>query len=111
MHSRYRTLKDGTKKRDRYLKSRCKTCSSKIVRLWRLKNDFGMTEAQQKQMITKQKNKCPICGDLLNDNYHTDHDHKTGRVRGILCSYCNQGLGQFKDNVESLKNAIEYLRL
>ncbi len=38
-----------------------------------------------------------------------DHDHKTGKIRGLLCSNCNNGLGRFYDNVELLQNAIGYI--
>ncbi|MEU8007743.1 endonuclease domain-containing protein [Catellatospora sp. NPDC049111] len=41
---------------------------------------------------------------------HVDHDHEFGNVRGILCFNCNGGLGQFKDNEQSLARAIEYLK-
>ena len=54
---------------------------------------------------------CAICGELPKDKYalHIDHDHKTGRVRGLLCNSCNTGLGKLGDNVAGLRAALEYL--
>ena len=43
------------------------------------------------------------------NNPHIDHNHKTNKIRGILCGNCNMGLGHFKDNLDVLKNAIKYL--
>lgn len=60
---------------------------------------------------------CAICGNHLSsqsiikrERGHIDHCHTTNKVRGVLCDLCNKGLGQFKDNIESLTKAIEYLR-
>jgi len=39
-----------------------------------------------------------------------DHDHETGKFRGMLCHHCNRGLGNFKDKIENLEKAIEYLK-
>ena len=38
-----------------------------------------------------------------------DHDHKTGKIRGLLCHYCNSGLGLLGDTIERVTNTIEYL--
>jgi len=47
--------------------------------------------------------------DYKSSSPQIDHDHETGKVRGILCVNCNLGLGSFKDNPKVLKNAINYL--
>ena len=56
---------------------------------------------------------CHLCGTEDRGNvwneWHIDHDHKTGEVRGALCHGCNIGLGGFKDNIDILNKAIEYL--
>lgn len=63
-------------------------------------------------MLAAQGGKCAICAQNLapGPNCHTDHCHKTGRVRGILCNGCNIGLGYFRENPEALAGAIAYLR-
>ena len=65
-----------------------------------------------KSMLKKQNNKCVICGNEFKNSksIHVDHNHKTGNVRELLCSKCNTGLGMFYDNIESLANAIKYLK-
>lgn len=61
---------------------------------------------------------CAICGesetakspiDGAVKRLAVDHDHRTGQVRGLLCSTCNNGLGCFKDNIQLMKRAIDYL--
>jgi hypothetical protein len=74
---------------------------------------FGMTMEQWQDMFSKQGDGCAICsvGDTGNGrDWHLDHDHKTGKVRGILCHGCNTGLGGFKDSEQFLLAAITYLR-
>jgi hypothetical protein len=55
----------------------------------------------------KEGNKCAICGST--DRLVIDHCHSTMKLRGILCSKCNQGLGLFTDSIEKLQGAIDYL--
>lgn len=50
---------------------------------------------------------CCICGET--HRLCIDHDHDTLQVRGLLCGKCNSGLGMFTDNINKLKNAINYL--
>lgn len=56
---------------------------------------------------------CAICGSHVSMDgkrkHAADHDHKTGKFRGVLCNSCNSGLGYFQDNPELLQKAIQYL--
>lgn len=64
--------------------------------------------------VVKQGNNCAICGrdrTTQNRRLAIDHDHKTGLLRGLLCTTCNTGLGCFRDSVELLNKAIRYLGL
>ncbi|MDQ1705857.1 MAG: hypothetical protein QOF18_2223 [Frankiaceae bacterium] len=58
-------------------------------------------------MIEAQGGTCAVCPGKPE---HVDHDHETGRVRGILCFNCNQALGNVRDNPTVLKGLIDYLR-
>ena len=64
-------------------------------------------------MFKEQNGVCAICGSPevsdRNSNLCVDHDHETGKIRGLLCNKCNRGLGYFLDNPKILKNALKYL--
>jgi hypothetical protein len=73
---------------------------------------YGLTQEEVIQMHEERLGKCDICGcqtDHRYDKLCVDHSHDTGKVRGLLCFSCNTALGNFKDNIENLKNAISYL--
>lgn len=70
----------------------------------------GITEDAYRSLLDRAAGVCMICGDPPEDDFHLDHDHETGKVRGLLCHLCNKGLGQFKDDPERLIKAAEYLR-
>jgi len=108
-----------------YKQASCKTCKNKQrtekrkldadkeklrKRKQRLMAKYGLTIENYEVMYGNQEGKCFICNkpeSLL----HVDHCHTSGNVRGLLCSNCNVGLGNFKDNVENLLKAVEYLKL
>lgn len=69
----------------------------------------GIVKLDHMRILEQQRYVCAICGGSLVEREHVDHDHITGRVRGILCGHCNNGLGLFKDNRESLIRAVAYL--
>lgn len=78
-----------------------------------LKRRYGLSQEDYDLILAEQNGRCAICGseDPFDrwGKFHVDHDHLTGYVRGLLCSNCNIGLGQFKDNPMMLKQAIQYL--
>jgi len=69
-------------------------------------------QAYYQDILQQQNNMCAICGisaDESLDKLIIDHNHETLTVRGVVCSYCNKGLGFFKDSPTRLAMAIEYL--
>lgn len=60
-------------------------------------------------MIINQNNSCYICNEILSKRAFVDHCHSTGKIRKLLCNNCNLALGNAKDNIEILKNMINYL--
>ena len=73
------------------------------------RREYGITEEQYNNMILYQNNTCAICKKPSHKTLHIDHDHQTGNVRGLLCSQCNTGIGFFKEDINALASAIEYL--
>lgn len=76
-----------------------------------LKN-FNITLEQYNEMLLSQNSVCAIC--FKHDEKEVrslavDHCHKTGKIRGLLCRYCNQALGILNDDIERIKKAVEYL--
>jgi hypothetical protein len=76
-------------------------------RHYHLKRRYGIGAAEFDRLVRDQRGVCSICG--RSNPEHVDHDHTTGRVRGILCFNCNGGLGQFGDDTERLVRAQLYL--
>ncbi len=81
-----------------------------------LKRDFGITLAQYQAIFVAQGGACASCKmpeeDRRDGNAKwlaVDHDHKTGAIRGLLCTACNTGIGQFVDDPALLRAAADYL--
>lgn len=74
-----------------------------------LKRNYGISLVEYEEMLAKQGGRCAVCGVKSDKTLHLDHNHKTGKVRGLLCHKCNSGLGSFNDDVELLIRAAEYL--
>ena len=88
-------------------------------RRWaKLKSKYGLSKDDYYKILSKQNGVCAICKQAEKERdgqrqqlleLSVDHDHKTGKVRGLLCRQCNIGIGRLQERVEILQNAIEYL--
>ena len=81
-----------------------------------LQKKFSISLAEYGEMLVAQGGKCAICNQpemqLRNGTKKSlavDHDHATGKIRGLLCTGCNQGIGKLKDDRNVLLSAIQYL--
>lgn len=89
----------------------------KATKRYQLKTLYNLTVNEYNKLVERQNGLCAICGkvETANNQYgmfplSIDHDHITGKVRGLLCQRCNRMLGHAKDNINILKKAIKYLR-
>lgn len=74
------------------------------------RSKYGLTHDAFLGLFAAQHGACAICGTgLTHASAHVDHDHRTDRVRGLLCSSCNLGLGKFRDSLMALRAAADYL--
>lgn len=109
------------------LQNQCKSCNKiRVINKYKndpetaafkrfvrkLKTKFNISIEEYNTLKLKQNNCCAICDAQLETgmNSHLDHNHVTGKVRGLLCRWCNLMLGHAKDNTQTLKNAVEYLK-
>ena len=69
----------------------------------------GLTLEDYDRMFDRQRGLCLICHQPSPKNLHVDHDHDSGKVRGLLCMRCNVGMGSFDDDPERLFAAALYL--
>jgi hypothetical protein len=79
-----------------------------------LKRFYNITLETYNEMFVNQEGKCLICGTHQNElkrALSVDHDHITGKVRGLLCNKCNFILGHSRENIDILKSVIKYLEI
>jgi len=104
-------------------RTRCKVCKNEeqkeryrqnpdTHRSYLYKTKYGITIEDYDKLLALQGGKCAICASTDPNGqgrFHIDHNHETGKVRGLLCHRCNTGLGLFSDNPEILVKALQYL--
>lgn len=104
----YKRNKDKNKiARDKYRKTRKGKLS---YQKYRLKVRYEISIDEFNRLSEEQNNRCKICNRKeKTKQLAVDHDHKTGKVRGLLCERCNRGLGHFNDDPQVLEKAKNYL--
>jgi CRISPR/Cas system-associated protein Cas10 (large subunit of type III CRISPR-Cas system) len=81
-------------------------------RRWNIKSKRGITIEEFNKLFDKQEGRCAICGRHqieFKRPLDVDHNHITGKIRGLLCNRCNIAIGLFSENIEVLQRAISYL--
>ena len=117
---RHKLVKSG-------LTTGCRECVAKMRRASHLRVVYGITPEEYDELLRIQNGVCAICGGTEAttlkvksadrkraprqnmDTLKVDHDHITGKVRGLLCSGCNVAIGGFRDDIEAMRKAIAYL--
>jgi ribosomal protein L40E len=78
-------------------------------KVYGIKKRYRLTEVEYLQLVESQNNQCKICRSVLTKEVIVDHNHITGKIRGLLCRKCNFALGLFKDDPAILQRAHDYL--
>jgi len=103
-----KNIVERREKRNRYLRE-----NPDVRKANCLKVKYGLGLAEWEKMMADQSGRCKICGSEFSDGIKpvVDHNHRTKKVRGLLCIPCNLLLGSARDSIEILSQAINYLDL
>ncbi len=115
------------KSNTRYYQRECKSCTKERRSEWwrsekgkrsskntKLKHKYGITIEQYEELLYACNGKCEICGAAFGKNGNPlsiDHDHETGKIRGLLCDKCNLGVSHFRDNIDLMLAAAQYIEV
>jgi hypothetical protein len=87
----------------------CKPCAKKKQKWYAMKSMYGVTKEQYEAKFFAQNGLCEICHKPSLKPLNVDHNHETGKVRGLICLQCNHAIGLFRENLDSIKSAVVYL--
>jgi hypothetical protein len=77
---------------------------------WR-KQGINLTYPQFLEMLLTQNYQCKICRVSIDTSANVDHNHETGKLRGILCHRCNKAIGLFSESISVLESALAYMKM
>lgn len=107
---RERISPDGTTRTQRYKATeKYRIMSTRLAKKYRYKK-YGITEEIYKKIKSEQNGVCCVCGEknTYSRNLVIDHDHETGKIRGLLCTLCNLSLGNARDNLYIVLKLADY---
>lgn len=89
----------------------CRDCN----KYKKIATSYGLSRKEYTNLLEQVNYSCECCGIKFDNSVgktkcHVDHDHQTGKIRGLLCNNCNLGIGSLGDNITSLENALKYLK-
>ena len=90
-----------------YIKNKEKEMTRSRIKAWK-QIGVNITFDEFYSLVNKQNNKCVIC-QRHTTTLNVDHNHQTGKIRGLLCGSCNRGIGLLQENINVLQRAIAYL--
>ena len=119
-YNRKWAIKNKVKRKEYHIKyhQENKEKRNAYTRKFNLKKRFGITPEEYEKLLVGQKSVCLICSKIGTSKSKkggklyklaVDHNHNTGKIRGLLCSKCNIGLGNFNDDVSLLEKAKQYI--
>lgn len=109
--SRRRWVENNRERHNEYHKQYRKKHSEKrkeIAYRANMKTRYGLSFEDYSKMFEEQDGKCGCCGD--DEKLFVDHCHESGKIRGLICRFCNTGLGFAKDDIRRLELMIKYLK-
>jgi hypothetical protein len=74
---------------------------------------YGLRPDEYASLLAAQEGKCAICGSVgcsTGKRLAVDHDHTTGKIRGLLCLFCNTAIGKLRDDPDTIAKALEYVK-
>lgn len=89
--------------------SSCKICLNDTGKPSRYKK-YGITVEDYNNMFKEQNGLCAICNIVSNRSLCVDHNHNTGKARKLLCNNCNSAIGKFRENIDIMAAAIDYIK-
>jgi hypothetical protein len=92
-----------------YIRNKWRDSHPEKTKEYRQRYKYGISPVEYDTLFQNQGGRCAICREESEKPLYVDHNHKTGEVRGLLCTKCNPALGLFNDSIIILENAINYL--